>query len=243
MNEFQIWYLYHSSFAIKHGQTLMIFDYYNDLPTNQVRDLDHGVINPEEIKDLDVYVFVSHGHYDHYNSIIFTWQDTIKSIHYIISDDISIHRNTDNITTIGPNQTMTVGCLKVHTLLSNDKGVAFIVSSLDKTFFHSGDLNWWVGKNPVVNAEDERILKAGYEIVKTYNVDVAFIPISPKLGEHYSLSTDYFLKHIAKSNCLLFPMHFGLNLEIFRWLERDGFLEDPRLQVFMHRGRLPIKSL
>ncbi|MDA3846681.1 MAG: hypothetical protein PF505_09095 [Vallitaleaceae bacterium] len=236
MNDLKVWYLFHSGFAVKHKKNVFIFDYYNNIPKNEVFDLNHGVVNPEEIKDCHVYVFVSHSHYDHYNSIIFTWADVISDIHYIVSDDLKLNRDTNAVTIALPDQTYHINDITVETLKSNDMGVAYIVKSEGLNIFHSGDLNWWVGSNTTVNAADELIFKEEYGKLKDHDIDLAFIPVSPKLEENYSLSIAYFLKNIAKENCYVFPMHFALNIRIFQWLERDGLLKDPRLQTFMHRG-------
>ncbi len=43
----------------------------------------NGFINPEEIDTLNVIVFVSHSHSDHYDPIISTWQKSIPAIKYV----------------------------------------------------------------------------------------------------------------------------------------------------------------
>jgi len=242
MNNLKVWYLFHSGFAVKHNKNVFIFDYYNNIPKNEVFDLNHGVVNPEEIKDCHVYVFVSHSHYDHYNSIIFTWSDVIADIHYIVTEDLKLNRDTHAVKVIKPNETYHINDITILTLRSNDLGVAFIVKSPDLNIFHSGDLNWWVGSDPTVNQSDELIFKEEYEKLKEHDIDLAFIPVSPKLEENYSLSLDYYLKHIAKADCYVFPMHFALNIRIFQWLERDGILKDRRVQKFMHRGLLKLEK-
>ena len=84
--EANIWYLLHCGFAVKTHTKLLIFDYipvYSEeksIPVNP--SLKKGFINPEEIKSLDVYVFVSHEHGDHFNNVIFDWERKIKNITY-----------------------------------------------------------------------------------------------------------------------------------------------------------------
>ena len=78
-SEAEIWYLYNSGFAVKTANHFLIFDYYLDSAKGNERCLENGVINTNEIKDLDVIVFVSHKHPDHFNPLIFDWQNDIKT--------------------------------------------------------------------------------------------------------------------------------------------------------------------
>lgn len=236
----QVWYLFHSGFAVKHRDCIFIFDYYNNISSNKTFDLNHGVINPKDLKDYHVFVFVSHSHYDHYNSVIFTWANDIPNIHYIVSPDVKLNRNLRNIHVMKPHDQLQVEGIFIETLDSNDLGVAYIVQQNDLTIFHSGDLSWWYGMDEAINQADERIFKQEYELLKEKSIDLAFIPVSPKLKSRYAYALDYYMKHIAKRECHIFPMHFGLNVGIFSWLERDGYLNDGRVKQFYHRGLIDL---
>ena len=56
-------YIYHDCFVIKTVEAVLVFDFWKDPYQNG------SLPNPlmEVDKDLPVYVFVSHGHKDHYN--------------------------------------------------------------------------------------------------------------------------------------------------------------------------------
>ena len=83
-----IWYLGHCGFAVRTQNHLLIFDYQELRDGQQPKlrpskpSLDNGWINPEEIKDLAVRVFVSHSHDDHFDRIVFEWKKTIPNIQY-----------------------------------------------------------------------------------------------------------------------------------------------------------------
>ena len=87
--EFIIWYLSHSGYAIKTKSALLIFDYWEKGRDGKNEDNHHsfslanGRINPEEIKELNVCVFVTHAHLDHYDQVIFEWENKIKNISYL----------------------------------------------------------------------------------------------------------------------------------------------------------------
>jgi len=72
----QVWYLGANGWALQIENKLLIFDYQTETNPNppqydEPRNLDNGYINPEEIKDFDVYVFVTHSHFDHVGIIPF----------------------------------------------------------------------------------------------------------------------------------------------------------------------------
>jgi L-ascorbate metabolism protein UlaG (beta-lactamase superfamily) len=72
--EAYIWYLGHTGWAVKTKNHLLIFDYVwvprsSDIPENP--SLSDGYIDPAEIKDCSVFVFVSHSHGDHFDPAIF----------------------------------------------------------------------------------------------------------------------------------------------------------------------------
>ena len=62
-----VWYLGHCGYAIKTSNHFLIFDYIEleEAPTE--RGLAKGFIDPEELKDMNVTVFVTHSHLDHYD--------------------------------------------------------------------------------------------------------------------------------------------------------------------------------
>ncbi len=215
----KVWYLHHSSFALLINNKLFIFDYYYDKPANDFRELASGVINPEQIKEYDVYVFVSHRHQDHFSDVIFEWSETLPDITYILSDDIAIlAKNTHKL---AANESYIIDELKIDTLKSNDEGIAFIIKTEGLTIFFSGDLNWWhwEGEPDSWNKEKELEFKMEYDKLKQYSIDIAFIPVDPRLEHSYSKTLEYYLG--MDHNSIIFPMHFGNDYSVFEWLAED----------------------
>ena len=58
-----IWSLGHCGYAVKTKSKLLIFDYHSYGSPPEKPSLANGYINLDEIKDLDIVVFVSHNHY------------------------------------------------------------------------------------------------------------------------------------------------------------------------------------
>ncbi|MBN2135142.1 MAG: ankyrin repeat domain-containing protein [Acidobacteria bacterium] len=133
-----IWYLRHSGWAIKTKNKLMIFDYWDNGSAPTKKLLANGYINPEELKDLDVYIFVTHQHRDHFDRQILSWQKEVPSIRYIFGFEFA-DENIKNTTSILPRQQMTINGIEITTIKSNDSGVGFAVKVDGITFFHAGD--------------------------------------------------------------------------------------------------------
>ena len=81
--EAEIFYLYHCGWAVKTASALMIFDYWERMEEPEQPSLANGFVDPEEIKDLDVYVFTSHSHGDHFDERILEWKRVIPNISYV----------------------------------------------------------------------------------------------------------------------------------------------------------------
>lgn len=229
MTNVKIWYLFNSGFALRVENKLLIFDYFYEQPVQDRVGLEGGVISAEDLIGLDVYVFVSHGHHDHYNRIIFSWEQYADRVTYILSDDVK--KTPDhNIHLVKPHEMYHFHDLSVKTLLSNDLGVAFYIEVEGLHIFHSGDLNWWhwTGESKEWNLGMEKIFKEEMSALNGLPLDFAFIPVDPRLGKHYLLGLNYF-NTIKPEKCTIFPMHFG-----DQWL---GILDQEYVLQITHRGQ------
>jgi L-ascorbate metabolism protein UlaG (beta-lactamase superfamily) len=92
MGNAEMWYLGHCGWAIRTKNHLMIFDYFPNRTNPTEPSLANGRINPEELKNLNVEVFVTHDHRDHYDSSIYFWQPTVKDMTYILDSGRSSFR-------------------------------------------------------------------------------------------------------------------------------------------------------
>ena len=79
-----VWYLGHSGWAVKTQNHLLVFDYWKRDALPDEPALANGAINPLELRDLNVTVFASHAHGDHYMPEIFEWRKTMPKITYIM---------------------------------------------------------------------------------------------------------------------------------------------------------------
>ncbi len=229
----EIRYLYNSGFTLKTDRHFFIFDYYLDSPKGC--GLEKGVIDPEEIKDLDVVVFVSHSHPDHYNPRIFSWRKTVEKIRYVLSDDI---KTSEDVIRVAPGQEYDLGDLSVRTLDSTDIGVAFLIQADGLCIYHAGDLNdwYWNGEPDSDNREMTRRYREQIDTLKGEAIDIAFVPADPRLEEHALRGLDYFMRTVGAE--LAVPMHFSENTAVFEELKTDSRTESyrGRIAFFTQRG-------
>lgn len=213
----EIYHLYHSGIAIKLDQKLLVFDYYNDRSDGAVRSLEQGVISQELIEnEEEIYVFVTHNHHDHFNRTIFEWADYNANINYILSADIDIagQENKENYYVLDKYEELEINDLVVETYGTTDQGLSYYIEAAGLNIFHSGDLNWWHWKkfSAAEREVEEQDFKAEVERFKDKELDIAFVPVDPRLDEHYYLAGEYFAQTVAPK--LLVPIHFSSNYYI-----------------------------
>lgn len=200
----EIYHLYHSGTAVKMEDTLLIFDFYKDKLTADITDIFPGFENIKE-----VYVFASHGHADHFSSDIFSWRDYNSGIKYILSSDIRHKSQQSEVNFMSPGQKLKLGALQVNAFGSTDLGVSFLVQVKGNTIFHSGDLNWWHWQSfsETELKKEEKDFKKEVDKLKGRQIDIAFVPVDPRLEDYYYLAGEYFAQTIGPR--ILVPIHFG----------------------------------
>ena len=195
----KVTYLNHSGILVELKDRYCIFDYYiGELPL-----LD---------RDKEVIVFCSHVHEDHYNPLIFELLDGRKMRYQaVLANDISDENRLSKIKHrfVEPDKCYQFdGGIQVETLLSNDSGVAFILSSDEGTIYHSGDLNdwYWEGEPEEDNLELRTIYHAEIGKIKGRHFNLAFVPLDPRLEMHYADGLLYFLENV---DCdAIYPIHY-----------------------------------
>ena len=167
---------------------------------------------PDIPKDRPLYVFASHRHGDHFSPMIFELAKEVPDIHFIISADIWKKRIPTELqertTFIKPNDEIQLGKLMVSTLKSTDEGVAFVVSDGKRTIYHAGDLNdwYWAEEGEDWNTKMSKAYHAQIEKLRGTRIDVAFVPVDPRLEGSYALGAEE-LREVTVPT-YLFPMHF-----------------------------------
>jgi L-ascorbate metabolism protein UlaG (beta-lactamase superfamily) len=215
-------YLEHSAFAVYNEDTALIFDYVrgarpdggegvdetadaDDRAASLFRD---GYVTLEALKAFArVYVFVSHGHGDHYDRNIFKWLNH-RGVTYVLGYDIT---DAPAGYRLSPGETRIFSDMTVTARASTDLGVSFMIDwrAAGITLFHAGDLNLWHWKDISTLREieqAEREFYAAMEPIYGARVDAAFFPVDPRQGALYDAGAVHFISRVQPS--LFFPMHF-----------------------------------
>ena len=202
-------YIGHSGFLLETEDAYFLFDYFK------------GTI-PELKNNKSIIVFSSHRHHDHFNPEIFELIKIYPDIRYVLSYDIPLKRHLKNMKTRDrPSEKHLITKknietmlklpngkdLKISTFRSTDEGVAFLLEYDNKVYYHAGDLNCWDWKEEPKSYRNNMIQLYIREIQKMDNlkIDVAFVPLDPKLEETAYEGLEIFMEHTNPQ--IVFPMH------------------------------------
>ncbi len=147
---------------------LLIFDYYSrGWPRPERPSLANGFIDPEEIKNQEVVVFVSHAHGGHFDPVILSWQSAAKNIRYIFGWKAAKGERTLDMPT--PRGTKTLPGMEIFTINCEHNDVpevAFLIKVDGLSIYHSGD---YIG--PLDSFRDDM----PYLLEKAGTIDLAFV--------------------------------------------------------------------
>ena len=136
-----VWALGHCAFAVKTRARLLIFDYTTGRgPKPEHPSLANGFVNPEEIKDQNVYVFVSHAHPDHFDRVILSWRSIVKNITYVFGWRADLGQGTIELPR--PRAARTLGGVEIFTVNEEHDDVpevAYLVRTDGVSIVHMGD--------------------------------------------------------------------------------------------------------
>lgn len=215
-----ITYIGHSGFLVETETENYLFDYYK------------GQI-PEMERDKPLFVFASHRHEDHFNPQIFKLADRYSKVTFVLSYDIKVkpfhlqrwqvgEEILEKIVTVRANEEYDLGAFLLQTLKSTDAGVAFLLSTSAGTIYHAGDLNWWYWEGDDKQSANNMAAAYRREIQKLTDVsiDVAFVPLDPRLGAGYYLGLEYLLQNVQVR--MVFPMHFWGDFSVTERFRKEG---------------------
>ena len=213
----EITYLSNSGFTIETQNTFIIIDYYTS----------SYPIPLDKYKSKNIYVLVSHNHADHYTKRIYDWNEEYN-VRYILHDDINAPKDINPDYVIEDKIYHIDKTLQVETFGSTDKGVSFLIYVDELILFHSGDLNWWKWNSDSKDAQHHEEVSYKKEIKKLIGnkINIAFVPVDPRLEDNYDLGVKYFANKINAQ--VIIPMHFRNSLSQLKaldknWLKIDTF--------------------
>lgn len=195
-------YIKHSCYLVELTNAYLLFDYY----TGEIPNLS---------SNKPVYAFASHFHEDHFSFSLFSKLADVPNVQYILSNDIIENYSKDyflkegvteelyeSINFVAPDMDIIIDDFHIQTLESNDCGVAFIIETNEETIYHAGDLNCWTRERYTEEENEEITNGFQTEIAKLegMHIDLAFLPLDPRLENHFHLGFDYFMNQIDVSS-------------------------------------------
>lgn len=211
----QVIFIHHSCFLVEIDDKVLIFDYFKG---DRVNDYNFNGKIPSYEPDTPIYMFASHCHQDHFDMDILRWSERYTNIKYILSKDIRISPNflkkhnidpkvREHVTFVTRDKEYELDGIKITTINSTDAGVAFYVDVDGATFFHAGDLNDWrmEGAGDLINGRINKAFRHQINKIKDKPINIAFIPLDPRIGKFTFEGIDYFLKNTDAE--YVFPMH------------------------------------
>ncbi len=133
-----VWYLGHSGWAVKTRSRLLVFDccWYGAEPAEP--SLANGRIAPAEIAGLDVVVFASHAHWDHFDRRILDWPKSGGRFTHVFG--WQVEGDSGHVCLPDTLETWRDGGLVVRKINScAEPGGAFLVEVDGLTLYHGGD--------------------------------------------------------------------------------------------------------
>ena len=226
-------YYNHSGFSVASGDILLVFDYWRG-KTSRIPDA--LGITPETLARFnEVYVFISHEHEDHYDGVVYTW-DQYAPVTYIIADCLPEQARGQRMEK--GSEISLSDRVQVKAYGSTDSGVSFLVTVDGISFFHAGDLNFWHWRE-VSNArqiqEADEDFRGEVADIQGAEIDVCFFPVDPRLGMLFDAGANYFMLTVKPR--LLLPMHFWGRSDVINEFARRSRTRETEIVALTSPGQ------
>lgn len=221
----KITYLHHSGFTVETANHYLVLDYEGGVPAP----------DSARLSQPGAAVFVSHKHPDHFTPEVFDWAAANPGLSLVLARDVPRHKD---FLCARPGEILETQGITVRSLKSNDAGAAFLIKTDGLCLYHAGDLNWWhwAGEPDYWNDNMRRRYQREMDSLKGEAVDIAFVPVDPRLGDAAVWGLSLFMSTVGAR--LTFPMHFWDDYTVFDRMrtspDTDGYRD--RIAVIHRPG-------
>lgn len=201
----RVTFLGHSGFLVELDSVYLLFDWWK------------GEL-PALLPGKPLLCFASHQHQDHFAPHIFSLDDGQRPVRFLLGKGIRLtprnrekwglrQETAEKCTVLSGGETCALAEATVETLRSTDEGVAFLVQCGAHSIYHAGDLNWWhwEGEDKAWNRNMEADFKRYIEPLRGRSVDLAMVPLDPRLESAADWGLRYLLE-LAEVKRIV-PMH------------------------------------
>ena len=240
-NQIKCWHINHSSTAVYHRNTgiLLVFDYYQHPKDSRSPDFPDCW---QELPGLKkAFFFVTHSHQDHFSTIIFDWRDEFPETTYILSSDVKTSRvrrklSDEDYYFVASEKKLNLKSIYLETYETTDQGVSYYVKDENLNLFHAGDLNWWDWSDfsPEERSREEKEYKEVVSQVKNHKLQLAFVPVDPRLGESFHLAGQYFISELKPE--VFVPLHFRDDYQIITRFKEKITEDTSWIPELKHQG-------
>lgn len=226
----EITYVHHSCFVLEINKRFFLFDYPEDthLPAGAA-----DVVR-QKVSRKDLFVFVSHGHDDHFHKELTSVVAPAATARFVVSDDVPDmfpESVPADALVVEPDEEYRFEGMTIETLMANDLGVAFIIETDGVVVYFGADLAEWIWPEmaPAAVRFTEKYFQEAVDRVKARGVDIAFHNVDRRLE-----NLGGGLKFAARVQPPVFvPMHgFG---ETAWYADLDYGCDPAATRVFLYR--------
>ena len=220
----QVTYLKHSGFLLDLERAVLVFDFFSD-PAQ--------ILGTYENCGKPIIFFVSHNHYDHWNSDILGFRNR-AGVYFVLDQAIrrelgSDPREGESLFYVQENCCYTwqflqeAGFTGLYCLPSTDAGVAFFLRADSASIYHAGDLNDWNWQDAEGLEMERRYRQLIGALADCLNPEdqlkLAFVPVDQRLGDLALAGAKIFVELIRPA--YLIPMHLNGGVGLPADLKRD----------------------
>ncbi len=223
----EITYIHHNCFILKTGGDCLLFDY----PAASYLKSGEAEIVRSKIKGSRLFVFISHGHPDHYTPAVFDLEKHATEAHFIISDDVGCGRGRTNLISVETDSNYAIAGYRVETFRSNDQGVAFLIHAPEGVVYFGGDLAKWSWDEFDAKTRNymETVFYKMVEKLKKHRIDIAFSNADERL-DNWAGGAE-FAKLVAPR--VFVPMHaFGNTASIKKFVGENRAAFGENIKIF-----------
>ena len=197
-------YFYNSGWLVETPKHVLVFDFVPHPASGITTATLAGEVERAAAGGKRVVQFITHDHPDHYTDSVFTLENKLPGITYVMGWKPKALPAVQSMRLVLPGDSLVSNSLDVYAHAATDEGSGFLVQVDGYSIYHAGDHALWVEELlPVFTKELE------YIRTKAPSIDLAFLPAAKGLA--VQCATDSVLiKGVRISALLLQPKTIAL---------------------------------